>query len=126
MWGNAGSDQAVVPLAPLPTQFHDIWHRGETVSPERALALAVLGAAVEDVEKHRFAKRRRDQRLYWAAYGWITSDDREWHFSFVNLCEAVGLTVPAVRWQLLGEMMPPPVFSREASATSPPMLGKAA
>ena len=125
MWGKA-CDQILVPLATLPTQFHDIWHRAEAVSPERALVLAVLGAAAEDVEKHRFAKRRRDQRLYWEAYGWITSDDRSWHFSFVNLCEAVGLTVLAVRRRLLGEMMPPPVFSRDASAPSEPTLGKAA
>jgi hypothetical protein len=105
MWSGV-SDDILIPEAALPSQFHDIWHKTRAISPERALALAVLWEAVLDLDKYRFAKRRRQQRLYWEAYDWVTSDSRSWPFSFVNLCDAIGLSVGPVRKQLLGEMLP--------------------
>ncbi len=129
MWSGV-SDDILVPDAALPTQFDDIWHKTRAVSPERALALAVLWEAVLDVGKYRFASRRRQQRLYWEAYEWVTSDSRSWPFSFVNLCEAIGLAVEPVRKQLLGEMLPAPgakAPAREnAAAAQESMLEKAA
>jgi hypothetical protein len=121
MWSGV-SDDILVPEAALPAQFHDIWHKTRAVSPERALALAVLWEAVLDLDKYRFAQRRRQQRLYWEAYEWVTSDDRSWPYSFANLCDAVGLTVEPVRKELLGELraLPP------TTAVAEPMLEKAA
>lgn len=105
MWSGV-SDDILVPEAALPAQFHDIWHKTRAITPERALALAVLWEAVIDLGKYRFATRRRQQRLYWEAYDWVTSDSRSWPFSFVNLCDAIDLSVGPVRKQLLGEMLP--------------------
>jgi len=110
----------VTSALPLPSQFYDIWPTPAAVSPEQSLVTAVLWEAAHDVEKWRFAKRRREQWLYWDAYAWISSDDRSWNFSFVNLCETIGLTVAAVREQLLGEMMPAAAPAVEAA------LGRAA
>jgi hypothetical protein len=106
MWSGV-SDEALVPDAALPTQFADIWYRSRAISPERALALAVLQEAVVDLEKYRFAKRRRQQRLFWEAYQWVASNDRHWPFSYVNLCELIGMEPESARRQLLGEMAPP-------------------
>src|SRR5260221_900159 len=101
MWSGV-SDDILVPDAALPSQFDEIWHKTRAISPERALALAVMWEAVLDLDKYRFAVRRRQQRLYWEAYQWVTTNDRSWPFAFVNLCDALGLTVEPVRKQLLG------------------------
>jgi len=124
MWSGV-SDDILVPEAALPAQFHDIWHKTRAITPERALALAVLWEAVIDLDKHRFATRRRQQRLYWEAYEWVTSDDRSWPFSFANLCEQLGLTVEPVRAQLLADRAPL-APSAERSSAHEPVLEKAA
>lgn len=111
MWSGV-SDDVLVPETALPTQFADIWHRSRAISPERALALAVLWEAVLDLQRFRFATRRRQQRLYWEAYEWVASEDRSWAYSFPNLCDAIGLVPESVRQQLLGEMAPAPVRKR--------------
>ncbi len=105
MWSGV-SDESLVPDAALPSQFADIWHRSRSISPERSLGLAVLTEAVVDLQKYRFATRRRQQRLYWEAYQWVASGDRMWPFSFVNLCELNGMDPEASRQHLLGEMAP--------------------
>lgn len=128
MWSGV-SDDILTSEAALPTQFDDIWHKTRSISPERALALAVLWEAVLDLDKYRFAQRRRPQRLYWEAYDWVTSDDRSYGYSFVNLCEAIGLSVEPVRQRLLGEMLPArkPDAARVRPATAhESMLEKAA
>jgi hypothetical protein len=113
MWSGV-SDDILVPDSALPTQFDDIWHKTRAITSERALALAVMWEAVLDLAKFRFATRRRQQRLYWEAYQWVTTNDRSWPYSFVNLCEALGLTVEPVRHQLLGEMAPAGVAEQPA------------
>jgi hypothetical protein len=118
MWSGV-SDDILVPDSALPTQFHDIWHKTRAISPERALALAVMWEAVIDLEKFRFAARRRQQRLYWEAYEWVTSDDRAWAYSFLNLCDALNLTPEMVRRQLLAEMVPAVVPAPAAPAQEP-------
>ena len=107
MWSGVAED-ALVPEFVLPEQFADLWHRSRTISGERALALAVLWQAVLDLHKYRFAKRRRQQRFYMEAYRWVASDDREWPFSFVNLCGWLGFCPERLRAQLLeaGPVMP--------------------
>jgi hypothetical protein len=129
MWSGV-SDDILIPEAALPAQFDEIWHKTRAIAPERALALAVMWEAVLDLDKYRFAQRRRQQRLYWEAYQWITANDRSWPFSFVNLCDSIGLTVEPVRKRLLGEMLPassPETTSiGRAAAAHEPLLEKAA
>jgi hypothetical protein len=83
-----------------PAQFRDIWH-GEGDSPERELAAAVLEAAAADLRNYRYARRRRRQRLYWQAYDWVASENRDWSFTFVNICEFLQLSPAALRERLL-------------------------
>ena len=123
MWSGV-SDDILVPEAALPAQFAEIWHKTRAVTPERALALAVMWEAVLDLGKYRFAPRRRQQRLYWEAYQWVTSDDRSWPFSFANLCDFLNLTIEPVRKQLLGEMLP--AVAAEKTTTPETLLEKAA
>lgn len=90
-----------LPLTVLhPAQFRDIWS-GEGYSAERELAAAVLDAAAADLRNYRYARRRRRQRFYMQAYQWVASDERDWPFSFVNLCEYLRVSPVALREQLL-------------------------
>jgi hypothetical protein len=100
------SDEALDPSVVQPVQFHDIWSRSATVPPERQLALAVVQEALHDLARFRFAHRRRGQRLYWQAYTWVADDDRQWPFSFVNLCEVLGLDVEAIRRHFFDQAKP--------------------
>lgn len=100
MWSNVPED-ILIPEAAIPSQFRDIWHRSRAISPDRALAIAVLEQAVFDLHKYRYASRRRHQRLYMEAYKWVASDDGSWPYSFVSLCDALDLEPEWLRPHLL-------------------------
>jgi hypothetical protein len=64
--------------------------------PERNLLIAILTDAV--VRYRRYRTIRGPLRGRFAeAERWIFSDDRRWVFSFVNVCEALGIEPRAVR-----------------------------
>jgi len=100
MWSNV-PEEGLIPEAMIPSQFRDIWHRSRAISADRALAIAVLEQAVFDLNKYRYATRRRHQRMYMEAYNWVASDDGAWPYSFVNLCDALDLTPEWLRPYLL-------------------------
>ena len=109
-----GFAEEFLPLTSLmPVQFRDLW-AGSSDSPERELAAAVIGVAAHDLRTNRYARRGPRQRLYVRAYDWLTSDEREWPYSFVNLCEVLKLSAPAVREHLLD--LSEPATSRDAEA----------
>ncbi len=56
----------------------------------------------------------------------MAADDREWPFSFVNLCEVAGLGVEAIRRQVLDPMMAPRETAHATHADREAALGKAA
>ena len=117
------SDGALLPDAILPVQFQ---RSPRAISPARALALAVLEQAVTDVRDHRFARTRCGQRVYWEAHQWLTADDREWPYSFANLCAVLGLDVDSVRRCVLD---PTASSGPPAAASKPnrqPTVGRAA
>jgi len=102
MWSGVLPEELLIPEPALPVQFKEIWYRSRAISAERALILAVLWQAADDLQKHRFARRRQQQRLYMEAYEWVASNDRQWPYSFVNLCELLQLSPEALREGLLG------------------------
>ena len=94
-------EETLVPDLALPIQFQQIWHEPSEVAPERALAVGVLWQAVNDLRTYRSARWGKRQRLYMDAYRWVMSNDRAWPYSFVNICEAVGLSPQFLRAELL-------------------------
>ena len=88
----------------LPVQFHDIWHKTRYTAPERSLVLSVVWQAVIDLQKYRFAARRRQQRLYMEAYRWVASDDRQWPYAFCNIAEMLNVDSDRLREQLIGDI----------------------
>jgi hypothetical protein len=97
--------QAVAPDQVLPVQFHDVWQHGRAQSPERELAVSVLAQAAFDIEKCRGARHGRGRRIYSEAYNWVASDDRTWPYSFLNLCDTLGLSPAFLRARLLNESL---------------------
>jgi hypothetical protein len=75
-------------------QVRDIWWR-------QKLAAAVLEVAAVDLLKYRYARGRSSQRVYWQAYQWVASSDREWPMSFINICDYLDLSPQALRARLL-------------------------
>ncbi|MDX2169945.1 MAG: hypothetical protein SF182_22945 [Deltaproteobacteria bacterium] len=69
--------------------------------PERELAAAVIAAAADDLVRYRTAHTLGPQRLYWSAHDWIGSDDRDWPYSFANLCDVLQIAPDALRARLL-------------------------
>jgi hypothetical protein len=114
-------EELLKPEATLPVQFHEIWHGHRPVTPERTLVVVVLWQAAVDLQKYRFARRRKQQRLYMQAYRWMASDDRSWPYSFVNLCEVLKLSPECLREELLNGN-----GSRRNRLESAPVLEEAA
>jgi hypothetical protein len=83
-----------VELAPelvLPAQFHSGFRNDASLRPEKRLMLAVLEEAVGDFQRWVAATGAEGQRLFCEAEDWLASDDTEWPFSFLNICQALGL-----------------------------------
>jgi hypothetical protein len=97
-----GTFENLAPEPALPSQFHDVWWRSQRIAPEPRLALAVLQLAVVDLLKFRDAPDENAQRLYRKAHVWITSADREWPYSYLNLCDAIRISAGHLRERVLG------------------------
>jgi hypothetical protein len=59
--------------------------------------LAVLQDAVECYQKYALARDPRGTTLFENACEWIDSGEREWPFSYVNICEVLGLNPEYIR-----------------------------
>jgi hypothetical protein len=86
-----------------PVQFEDIWSHSRARTSEQRLALAVLERAILDLQKYRYARRRRQQRIYRETYEWVTMDDYTWPFSFLNVCTLLNLSPEGLRRGLLSD-----------------------
>jgi hypothetical protein len=100
----------------LPVQFHEMWHKTRYVPPERSLLLSVVWQVVLDLQKYRFATRRRQQRLYMDAYQWVTCDDRQWPYAFRNVAELLNVDPERLRAELLGDLATPAAAGDEDRA----------
>ena len=81
MWSGVLREDSLAPEHVLPVQFQDSLRRKKAVSPELGLVIAILERAMLDLREYRYARRRREQRLYMNAYAWVASEDRRWPYS---------------------------------------------
>jgi len=102
--GGLLEDSALV-VSVHPVQFGAVWYR-RVMSPELELAQAILEEAISDLRNFRNAQRRDRRRLYTDAYNWFVSNDRRWVFSFLNICELLGLSSRALRERLVIDTQP--------------------
>src|SRR5215469_9134071 len=71
---------------------------------QRDLAAGVLKQAKQDLRRFYGATSAVERGLYLDAYGWFTSDDCAWPFSFLNVCQLLHLAPEAVREERLGDL----------------------
>ena len=98
---NDGFSHLLQPDSLLPSQYYAALRRKTAHEPERRLVIALLQDAVDCYQKHLFARDRKARQLYVDAEEWITSDEREWPFSFENVCELLNIHPVYLRRGLL-------------------------
>jgi hypothetical protein len=76
--------------------FGDQRHKGG-ISAERDLMFAILADAVDCYAKFAGAHDGRSQRLFADARDWLFCDEAEPTFSFINVCEGLGLDPGYIR-----------------------------
>jgi len=84
----------------LPEQFAETARALEVAEPERRLLLAVLCDAIVVFQRRVVGTGASPLRPN-EAERWILSDDRRWLFSFVNVCEALGIAHEPLRRGLI-------------------------
>jgi hypothetical protein len=81
----------------LPAQYFAAFAREGGLVRERRLMLAVLEDAVECYQKYALARDPRGRLLFEDACEWIQSGEREWPFSYENICEVLSLHPEYIR-----------------------------
>ncbi len=92
--------KALVPIAPettvLPEQFR-LQAKTDAFLPAKRLMVAVLERALGEYETCAARTDWRGRRQLAEVEAWFASDDTGWPFSFVAICEALGLDILSVR-----------------------------
>lgn len=85
------------PDVTAPAAYIDRLKRSTPLEPERLLLLAVLQDAIESFQKHFSSTREKERQLYAEARAWIFDDQRDWIFSFANVCDLLDLNPAYLR-----------------------------
>jgi len=85
----------------LPAQYAELSRRSEHTQPERRLLLAVLSDAIALFQGGASRPASPTRGDFEEARRWILSNDRVWPFSFVNVCEALGIASGPLRQALI-------------------------
>jgi hypothetical protein len=81
----------------LPAQFFAAFRREGGLERERLLMLAVLEDAIDCFQKYAQSRDPRGRQMYDEAREWVTSADRNWLFSFENICDTLEINAEYVR-----------------------------
>jgi hypothetical protein len=68
------------------------------------LAAGILKQAAVDLRRFYGASSAVEREFYLDAHRWVTSDDCNWPFSFLNVCQALNLAPGTVRDEVLGDL----------------------
>jgi hypothetical protein len=81
----------------LPSQLFPEFSGEGCLPGEKRLMLAVLKDAIDIFLKHGRSAEPRTHRLFVETADWIVSDDATSPFSFLNVCETLGLSPSCLR-----------------------------
>ena len=110
------------PDALLPSQFYAAFCGGSSVRGEKRLMLAVLQDALDCYQKYAFAKDGPARQMFADADSWISSDDRNWYFSFENICEILEINPSYLRGGVQEWRRQQFKLGQSATAQSPSVL----
>lgn len=117
----------------MPSQYAAMHRREEMPEPERNLRRAILHDAVDLLHKYAEHARRdlpEERETKWRheyveARRWMDADDRGQPFSFVLVCEALGLDADAIRSRMLARCPKIPLVPASARLAAVPTSGHA-
>ena len=79
----------------LPAQWCAAERGG--LQPAKRLMLAILSDTINLVLQERAPSTTRRGALQRRGAAWMRSDDRDWFFSFLNICETLGFDANRLR-----------------------------
>ena len=85
------ADEHALPLLCYPGRS------GDPLRPEEGLVVAVLEHAVGIFQRYALAPDRAGHRLFAEIDAWFASDDTDYPFAFVSICDVLGLDPAYVR-----------------------------
>jgi hypothetical protein len=97
------------------------------LEPEKNLMLAVLEDAISCFQNNVLARSGKSKKLFEESEAWIVAGDRDWFFSFENICDVLKINPAYVRQGLLSmegkdtadrDAVEPPRFHRSADRGS--------
>ena len=93
------SDDILTQISSMPLGIHAAsnQNRRMEVMGEFILVQAILREAIRTYQKYAVKKGTRATRLFRDVNEWFSSDDRQWFFSFVNVCDTLGLEPTYIR-----------------------------
>jgi hypothetical protein len=90
-------DKIISPFEPDTAQYLATLRRKTLIEPENRLILAALEDAINCFHVYVTAQTGRGKRLFDEAEEWIMMKHDDWIFSFVSICEMLGLSPEYVR-----------------------------
>src|SRR5688572_1135240 len=93
------SDDILSQISSMPVGIHAAsnQNRRMEVMGEFILVQAILREAIRTYQKYALKKGTRASRLFRDVNEWFSSDERRWFFSFVNVCDTLGLEPTYIR-----------------------------
>lgn len=93
------SDDILSQISSMPLGIHAATNQNRRmeVMGEFILVQAILREAIRTYQKYAVKKGTRASRLFRDVNEWFSSDDRQWLFSFVNVCDTLGLEPTYIR-----------------------------
>lgn len=85
----------------LSDQYFENLRRKTFFEPEKRLMLAVLEDAIRYYQDNWFSRNSKRKRIFDETEEWIVTPDSDWVFSFVHVCETLGLSPAYLRRGLL-------------------------
>jgi hypothetical protein len=89
------------PDAVVSAQYFEHLRRKTLLDPEKRLMLAVLEDAINCFQYNALLRSGKRKRLFEESEAWILAGDRNWLFSFENICDVLGINPAYVRQGLL-------------------------
>jgi len=81
----------------LPVQYFEAMRRKHLLEGEKRLILSVLEDGIECFMKYVDAGTAKGQRLFRDAEEWINQRDKQWIFSFDNVCDMLDINPDYMR-----------------------------
>jgi hypothetical protein len=81
----------------LPIQYFEAMRKKHLLEGEKRLILSVLEDAIECFMKYIDSPTSKGQRLFRDAEEWINLEDKQWVFSFDNVCEMLDVNPEYMR-----------------------------